>query len=151
MVLGAMRISGRRLALCVTLCVALPLVLVAAGCGGDGVGGPLIKVTGTVKFEDGSIPQGDYSAQVSFEPVEFGPGTQVAQGDIDPQTGAFTLLTKNEEGAIAGKYIVLVQVFDGYPDQKLAVPEQYTIREASPLRETVSATKTTFDFSIEKP
>jgi hypothetical protein len=86
----------------VVLCLAS--LLLSTGCSGGGAGAerkPTIKVSGTIKMAGGPVAD----AVVTFSPQE---GQPVAFGRTDSQ-GKYTLTTYEAgDGAVAGKYIVLV-------------------------------------------
>jgi hypothetical protein len=111
-----------------------------AGCGGGGPGVEMISVSGTVKFKDGTVPQGE-RAEVNFEPVAGGPQQlrKVAYGEIQPD-GSFEMTTvKPGDGVIAGKYKVIFVVHRTYIGQESVVPERYTKPETTPFEITVEA------------
>ena len=86
----------------VVLCLGSSLL--TAGCSGGGDGAerkPTVKVSGTIKMAGGPVAD----AVVTFSPQE---GQPVAFGRTDSQ-GKYTLTTYEAgDGAVAGKYIVLV-------------------------------------------
>ena len=63
----------------------------------------LHEVTGTVKFADGSVPQGEMST-ITFQPVNAMEG-KAASSNIEPD-GTFELytLTPGDGGALAGQH-----------------------------------------------
>lgn len=87
----------------VSVVLCLGSLLLATGCSG-GAGAerkPTIKVSGTIKMAGGPVAD----AVVTFSPQE---GQPVAFGRTDSQ-GKYTLTTYEAgDGAVAGKYIVLV-------------------------------------------
>lgn len=132
----------------------LPLVLLlAAGCSG-GPGVTMVPVRGTVKFTDGTVPQGEV-ATVFFEPVAEGAtaGTvrKGARGDIDPKDGSFVLTTVDPgDGAIAGKYKVIFTVHKTYMGRESLIPDVYTRPETTPFEVTVERGMTPPVFELKK-
>ncbi|MCS7305939.1 MAG: hypothetical protein NZ602_12640 [Thermoguttaceae bacterium] len=120
----------------------------------------MVPVRGTVRFTDGSIPQGEV-ATVYFEPIgigtqatQLGPGVfrKTAFGTIDPKDGSFQLTTVNPgDGAIAGKYKVIFDIRKTYMDPtSFLVPEKYTRSESTPFEVTVEPGCGPFQFELEK-
>ncbi len=107
--------------------------------------GPL-QVTGTVKFVDGSPVTGE-TGNVSFHPVGEG---KSASASIEPD-GSFRAMTERPgDGMQPGAYQVTLHVYENYREQTLAVAEKYTAPETSPLKATVDADHTQFDFVVER-
>lgn len=125
------------------------ILMLAVGCWG---GGPqLYEVTGTVKFEDGSVPQAEMST-ITFVPAVPMQG-KAASSNIEPD-GSFDLwtITQGDGGALAGDYFVTLNVIDGYPDGRSVVLQKYTDFQETPLKATVKPDEPNhFDFRIEKP
>ncbi len=132
--------------------------LLPVGCSGE----PrvhMVPVRGTVKFTDGTIPQGEV-ATVFFEPVDIGsqatqpaPGVfrKAAFGDINPKDGSFELTTVNPgDGAIAGKYKVVFQIHKTYLGRESLIPEKYTRAETTPFEVIVEPGCGPFTFELEK-
>ncbi len=131
----------------VVVCAVAVLVLV--GCSGGRL--KLHEVTGTVKFQDGAIPNGEMST-ITFVPAEPMEG-KAASGNIEPD-GSFELwtITQGDGGALAGDYDVTLNVIRGYPRGRSMVAMKYTDLEDTPLNATVKAgEKNHFDFEVEKP
>lgn len=127
-----------------------PLVLLAAGCS-RGPNVEMIPVQGTVKFSDGTVPQGETS-RIIFDPVAGGPNEirKAASGDIRPD-GSFEMMTiQPGDGVIAGKYKVTFQVFKTYLGREPVVPAQYTKPETTPLEVTVERGVELPPFVLEK-
>ncbi len=125
------------------------MVLLLSGCAGDEL--PLYEVTGTVKFADGSVPQGEMST-VTFVPVIPMEG-KAASSNIEAD-GSFKLWTvrQGDGGALAGDYVVTLNVIKGYPRGKSMVAQKYADMRQSPLKATVRADEPNhFDFQVEKP
>ena len=137
-----------------------------AGCGGDPDLPKLGRVSGTVKYKGQPVTKG----LVTFVPAG-GAGAQTGQsatGEIGPD-GSFTLSTfENNDGAVLGEHIVVVQsriddpALEGQgmpiPDargrlkikpSKHLVPEKYGMAAKSPLRHTVVEGNNTVPIDLE--
>lgn len=124
------------------------IALVLAGCGQSR---SHVPVTGTVKYGDGTVPQGDISS-VTFQPSSPLPGAKGAAGNIGPD-GAFELRTvKPGDGALPGDYKVTIHVTQGYPNGKSMVAKKFTSHADTPLTASVTAGDDNhFDFTVERP
>lgn len=124
--------------------VSLSLLL---GCGPPG----LVPVQGTVKFPDGTVPQGEFSS-VTFQPLETKSDSKGASGDIAAD-GTFRLMTMNPgDGAYPGEYKVIVNVFKGYPKRIPLVHSKFMDANQTPLLAKVEKGKPNqFDFVVELP
>ena len=123
-----------------------------AGCGKGGL--ELHEVTGTVKYSDGTVPQGEPGmSTITFTPVNPMEG-KAASSSIAPD-GSFSLYTvrQGDGGALAGDYRVTLNVITGYPRGRQLVAGQYTNLNETPLTATVQAgEKNHFEFhEIERP
>jgi hypothetical protein len=121
-----------------------------SGCGPKG---PVrVKVTGTVKYSDGTIPTGEVSV-IRFEPVNMGPGTKAASSGINPTDGSYSLTTMDPNyGAFPGEYKVTFTVKAKYDaTSPNMVAPQYASAATTPLSATVKVgEKNDFPFVIEK-
>jgi hypothetical protein len=110
-----------------------------------------VPVTGTVKYSDGSVPQGDV-ATITFQPATSGPDTKGASGTIRAD-GSFSLTTvKPNDGALPGEYVVTVHVIKGYPGGRSVVAANYTKPDTTPLKAPVeSRGENRFDFVVDRP
>ncbi len=139
-----------RLARSLALALAMPLLV---GCGG---GDGRMQVTGSVKYEDGSIPKGATPPVVRFEPEDPNlPNMRPAIGYIDAETGEFDLYcVKPGDGAYPGKYKVTLRVNTTYPPKPnnvgIATPLEYLTPETTPLSAEISAANRRFDFVVPK-
>jgi len=127
----------------------VPLLLLAGCSSGPDV--EMVPVRGTVKFTDGTVPQGEM-ATVNFEPIAAGPNQvrKLAYGEIQPD-GSFEMTTvKPGDGVIAGKYKVIFTVHKTYLGQESLVPEMYTKPETTPFEETVEPGREPFEFVLKK-
>ncbi len=109
------------------------------------------NVTGTVKFTDGSIPQGEV-ATVTFTPA---PGSMAevkkgASGQIQPD-GNFELMTNRPgDGVHYGTYKVFFTVLKSYRGGGSLIPPQYTDANQTPFEVEVNESSHTFPFELEK-
>lgn len=134
--------------------VLMALTIALIGCGSSER--QRVKVAGTVKYSDGSIPQGEV-AVIRFEPASLATGqadpqTKAASGTIAPD-GSFQLSTLDEnDGAFPGEYKVVFTIkakYDG-ASPNLVAP-QYASAATSPLTATVKPdSNEPFNFTIEK-
>jgi hypothetical protein len=139
---------------------------VLAGCGGDPDLPKLGKVSGTVTYKGQPVTKG----LVTFVPAS-GAGAQTGQsatGEIQ-KDGSFTLSTfENNDGAVLGEHIVVVQSREDDPalegqgmpipdargrlkikPPKHLVPEKYGTSDKSPLRHTVVEGSNTVPLNLE--
>ena len=124
------------------------VLLLSVGCAGDKL--DLHEVTGTVKFKDGTVPQGEMSS-ITFTPVVV-MERKGAFSEIEAD-GSFELytLTQGDGGALAGDYRVTLNVIKGYPQRRSLVARKYTSLDETPLEATVKAGEQNhFDFEVEK-
>ena len=128
--------------------IVILLASVSLGCG---KGSPFVRVTGTVKFSDGTVPKG-YERAVTFQPVPGGPGTKGASSLI-ADDGTFSLRTlRPGDGALPGNYAVTVHVVDALRDGKSTVADEFTKASGTPLKATVTADgENHFDFVVDRP
>lgn len=122
---------------------------VVSGCGPVAA----IPVSGTVKYSDGSIPQGEVVV-VRFEPLGLGEGkggNKAASGDIT-QDGSFQLSTLNpNDGAFPGEYKVTFSVFKTYRGRESLIDPKFTMGATTPFQVSVkSGEKNHFEFTIER-
>lgn len=132
---------------------AIGLVGVLSGCS-EGAPFKMAPASGTVKFKDGSVPQGAI-ATINFDPdgiPSSGKMTpQTATGTIEPD-GKFTLKTYDQDGAAVGKHKVRLQVLKTYPGNDFAVHAKYSKKETTPLvAEVTAAGPNDFKFEVDKP
>ena len=122
------------------------------GCGGT-TGPKRVPVSGTVKYEDGSIPTGAVTA-IRFEPARGGnaadPNTKAASGTIQPD-GSYQLTTVEEnDGAFPGEYKVTFSVMKDYGDNISLVAQEFTNAATTPHSATVTLDgENKFDFTIK--
>jgi hypothetical protein len=109
--------------------VVLPLV---NGCGKSGP--EVVSVSGQVLI-DGEPMAAKIPGFVQFVPAEGRPAT----GNIDPETGRFTLTTvSKDDGAVVGahKVVVMVQQMVGQESVSL-IPEHYSDLASTDLTATI--------------
>lgn len=121
--------------------------VVLIGCG---EASPYVPASGTVKYDDGTVPQGDI-ASITFQPKTSGPGTKGAQGSIKPD-GSFELHTLRQgDGVKPGAYIVTVNVMLGFSGGNSVIPVKYSKARETPLSAEIEANgENRFEFIIEK-
>ena len=124
--------------------------MICAALIGCGEGNPYVPASGTVKFDDGTVPQGDIST-ITFQPKASGVDVKGAQGTIEPD-GSFVLHSvRRGDGVKPGEYAVMVNAMVGYPRGKSVVPMIYTKARKTPLTaEVKSSGENKFEFIIEK-
>ena len=140
------------------LSVVACCVLLVAGCyGSEDWPYEMAVVSGTVKFEDGTVPKGD---QMS---IRFVPDGIAQQGKFPPMAaageiqsdGTFKLMAHVREGAIVGNYKVVITILGKYPPNPrtpLVIHRDYGDEKKPPLRAAVKSGKTNeFDFKVKKP
>jgi major membrane immunogen (membrane-anchored lipoprotein) len=133
--------------------VAALLAVVLSGCGDKGP--KMYPVSGTVKFDDGSIPTGEIRV-IRFEPASFAsgtpdPSTKAAQATINPD-GTYKLSTvEADDGAREGDYKVTFTIRETYRGTDSVIDEKFTTAAKTPHSATVKAGgDNRFDFVIEK-
>jgi hypothetical protein len=133
----------------ISVCLLIVGLLATAGCGPKG---PVrVKVSGKVKYKDGSIPTGEV-AVIRFEPVNPGPGSKAASSGINPD-GTYSLTTMDpNDGAFPGDYKVTFTVKAKYDaTSPNMVAPQYATAATTPLNATVKVgDKNEHNFEIEK-
>lgn len=125
-----------------------------AGCSEPGP--TRVKVSGTVKYSDGSIPTGEVRT-IRFEPASLATGaadpkTKAASGTIESD-GTFRLSTVDpNDGAFPGDYKVTFTIKQTYSgDNDMLVAPEFMTASTTPLSATVKLGETNkFDFTIEK-
>lgn len=123
------------------------LISLTAGCSGDRM--DLHPVSGTVKYEDGSVPEGEMST-ITFVPVNAMEG-KGASSNVESD-GSFQLWTlkPGDGGALAGEYRVTLSITRGYPKIQHLVAREFTDLRDTPLEATVVAGEENhFDFVVE--
>jgi hypothetical protein len=131
---------------------SLSALAALTGCG-DPEG--RVQVTGSVKFEDGTIPKGATQGTIRFEPEDASiPNIRPGQGMIDPQTGEYSLWTiKPGDGAYPGKYKVTIRVDTTYPPKPnyagIIVPLEYLAPDTTPLSAEINGQRR-FDFTVPR-
>ena len=132
-------------------CLALTASVIAASGCGSGSPFKYVKVSGTVKYEDGSaIPGG---CRLVFNSVDAAPVGNAyprpGMADVNAE-GTFNEVTsyKFGDGLVPGKHKVVVQAAnerDGNP----VVPKEYTNPETTPL--VIDTKDVPFEIKVPKP
>jgi len=129
----------------------------------EATGPKLVKVSGTVKFKDGSliqVPADTGLAVITFVPADVGaeakPGEvrKSTQGKIQPD-GRFELYTFKQvppDGVIPGKYVVRIVAQRNYRDPTSSlVPKKYNDRRTSGFEVTIDRPISDLQFELDKP
>lgn len=129
------------------LTLVVLMLLGTTGCGGK----RLYPVTGQVVFKDGTPLPGGW---IVFEPMDSAVKVG-ARGGIRPD-GTFQLGTEtNDDGALVGRYRVLVQPpLPLKRKEKAAAPvihPRYLSKETTDLEYAVEAKKNHFRIEVERP
>jgi len=118
----------------------------------------LLKVGGTVKFKDGTIPEGQYrfvtfhfdvaSVVESIRPFVLARG---AGGDIEPD-GRFEMTTvKPGDGVLPGHYKVTIKCLKNYADpDSLTIPKKYAEFSTTPIEVTIDKPQADLEFLLDK-
>ncbi len=138
--------------------LVLPIVLVAPLLGGCGSGDPygVIPVSGTVKYDDGSLIE---AAQILItfipqaEPVDSKTFPRPGITEANTADGTFDNLCTYGygDGVILGEHKVTIKALDANEGYTQAMPLEYIDVATTPLTVTVASGSTTFDFKIPKP
>ena len=121
------------------------LAVAILGIGGCSSKGPkMVKVSGTVKFRDGTalpVPARERggSATIRFEPADMEGGSEdasrprkAASGAIKPDGSYEVTTVKSGDGVIPGRYKVAVTVLGRYGDSSSSlIPQRYGNPETS--------------------
>jgi hypothetical protein len=134
--------------------IVATMLSLCAGCG-DG-GRERVKVSGTVKYADGTVPQGEVCV-IRFEPASMATGkadatTKAASGAIQPD-GSYQMTTvEPNDGVFPGEYKVTFTVkakYDGASPN--LVEPKFATAATTPHSATVkSGDNKPLDFVIEK-
>ena len=142
--------------------VIVPLAAIAffavSGCGDKGI--KLVKISGTVKYNDGTPVRGGSEqghAIITFSPANFdaepvaGQVQKGASAKIDAE-GRYAIATlRPADGATPGDYKVIIRVWEKDGDaSSTLIPEKYGDRETTDLKITVDKPRTDADFTVEK-
>jgi hypothetical protein len=108
-------------------------------------------VTGTVKFTDGTVPQGAV-ALVQFQPSESSTAEvrKGATGPINPD-GTFEMYTRQPgDGVHNGEYVVTFLVRKTVFDTNSLVDSKYVTPHTTPLKVQVDGSTDDLNFEIER-
>jgi hypothetical protein len=127
----------------------------SVGCGGGG--DRYVPVTGTVKYDEGSLIPAEM-LQVTFEPVseerDVGKRPRPGMVYVDVTDGTFGKVTSSPtaagRGIEPGKHKVLVRAFDEHEQLMDVVPIEYSDVATTPL-EVDTARTNHFDLKIRRP
>lgn len=141
--------SGWWLAACL-LASGLPC---AVGCS-DASPYDLVSVSGTVKYEDGSLIPAE-TIMLKFEPqakpLDAKTHPRKAFGRVDVSTGAFDTMTTHKygDGVVAGRHKVLI--IPTTSDGKITklVPDEYLSSANTPVE--VDTTRQPLEIRVKKP
>lgn len=144
--MGAVISRLRRRAVVSGLLVCLLLV----GCDSSG----RVQVSGTVKFVDGGVPQGEVS-MIRFEPTSYqksadGEVIKGAYGYIQPD-GSFRMTTlKPDDGVYPGTYKVCFTVLKSYMSGEQLIPRKYISKQTTPFEQTIDGKTQGLHFELDK-
>ena len=142
-------------------CGFLPVIVcvIAVGCSSSSDSPyELAPVTGTVKFKDGTVPQGTITS-ISFHPINVKQQgkfkVNTAGGNLD-EDGNFELKTDGEEGAVVGRHKVVIKIIRKYPPpvnerNKPVIHPKYEDKSTTPLEVDVKSGKNHFTLEVKKP
>jgi len=121
--------------------------------GGRGIARRLVKVSGMVKFKDGSLLEGQYRF-ITFNPS--GPEAddtlhKGAGGEIKPD-GRFEVTTvKPGDGVLPGRYKVTIKCLKSYADpDSLTIAKKYAEVSTTPFEVTIEKSLTDLEFLLDK-
>ena len=129
------------------------VLLGALGCS-DGNPYEMVEVTGTVKYEDGSLIPAE-SIMLKFAPqaapidAKTHPRKGIAQVNVSDGTFQFATTHKHADGVVAGKHKVLVTAYskDGKSDE--VIPKEYGHPATTPLE--IDASESPLELKVRKP
>ena len=132
--------------------IVLAFLAATAGCSKSPF--ELVKVSGSVKYTDGTIPEGAVRV-VRFEPLADAEGNvspRAAAGYLEPD-GTFQLATlRPRDGAIPGEYKPVLLFWKSPTTRESVVPQAYGKAATTPLPtlSVRSGEANHFDLAIEK-
>ncbi len=131
--------------------IAISFTLLLAGCGSEGAY-PIVPVTGTVKYTDGSlIPASRITLKfISAQPaVDSKTHPKPGLGEVNVEDGSFLVSTYNyDDGLIRGKHMVTIQSLDEKNWISNEIPKRYADLESTPFE--VNTDDLPFEFLIDK-
>lgn len=115
---------------------AVVLLVTIAGCGGE----PFkhVQVSGTVKYDDGSLIPAELM-ELTFQPlaeaVDAKTHPRPGHATVDIQTGTFNRATTHDpgDGLVAGKHKVKITGYDASQQVSKAIPPEYMDISTTPL------------------
>ena len=127
----------------------------AAGCGG---GNPfdMVRVTGKVTYEDGTlIPAARLEVRFNplAKPIDKKTYPKLGAAEVNTTDGTFSGTTtwKYNDGVVAGPHKVTVIGYDEQGNRSGAVPEIYRNPHTTPQEVEVSRRSRHFEFKLPKP
>lgn len=131
-----------------SLLVLTVIVVGLAGCGGGGED-PFgyVQIEGTVKYDDGTLLQGD-RISVTFkplsEPIDAKTHPPMGFAEVNVGDGSFSKISSGgyQNGLVPGKHKVTIDVVGG------KIPKQYSNSDLTPLE--IDTDNPPFDLRISK-
>lgn len=128
------------------------LLLCLGGCG-DSSTYPIVPVTGTIKYEDGTlIPATRITLKFVSDqpPLDAKTHPRPGVGEVNVEDGSFVVSTYDyDDGLISGTHKVTALSLDERNLPSDAIPKLYRVPESSPL--TVDTTNSPFELKVKKP
>jgi hypothetical protein len=128
------------------------VVTLLAGCSKSPL--DLVPVTGTLTYEDGTVPVGELRV-VRFEPVggfQSRTGPRAATAELKDD-GSFTAMTlRPDDGVVPGEYKIALVFFKSRGSMEPILPDEYRQSDKTPLAPvTVKADgKNHFELVVKK-
>ena len=134
--------------------MACLVVSVAVGCS-NGAPYDIVAVSGTVKYEDGSLIPAE-SIMLKFAPLaapidpKTHPRKGIAQVNVSDGTFEYVTTHKHADGIVAGKHKVLVVAYakDGMSADEL-IPKEYDNPATTPIE--INASDSPLEIKVRKP
>jgi hypothetical protein len=129
-------------------------VVAAAGC--NRAPFKTLPVTGTVKYQDGSLIPAQRLVVIfvpQAEPLDAKTHPRPGRANVNVQTGEFSNMTTHQyaDGATVGANVVQILGVDEGETPAKAVLKKYTDPTTSGLKVEVGPDSTHFDLTIDKP
>jgi len=135
--------------------VSLAFCGTLVGCGGGpDIDAEFASVSGKVKYDDGSVPQGQIRV-IRFDPVADASAPKIrkaASAQISKEDGSFEMYTvRPGDGVILGKYKVVFIIQQSHEDPAPQVAAQFTSAETTPLEVDVQEDLAELEYVIQRP